>query len=78
MNASVHAGEWHVWTPPPVHQVFYAATPQTDYLHSAIVTVLQIHQELDKEKGYACVGQSLHIHTCIMYAVYSCLLCVKL
>ena len=26
-------------------QVFYTLTPQTDYLHSAITTVLQLHEE---------------------------------
>ena len=43
--------KWHVTSYPPVPQVFYTSAPQTDYLHSAIVTVLQVHQELEKEKG---------------------------
>jgi ATP-dependent RNA helicase DHX33 len=32
-------------------EVFYTTVPQSDYLHSAIVTVLQIHQNLEKEEG---------------------------
>ena len=30
-------------------QVFYTVTPQTDYLHSAVTTVIQLHEE--KEDG---------------------------
>ena len=29
-------------------QVFYTVTPQTDYLHSAITTVIQLHEERDE------------------------------
>lgn len=34
-------------------QIYYSPEPQQDYVHAAIVTVLQVHQQLKDQLGLA-------------------------